>query len=255
MTRPTFDRSVWAVAHADLSHALDQAVGIPVVVEFGWPIFSKTISEIGGRLLEDWLLRRLQDAIDLRMSSGDLLGSRYRVSPVAAREIADIQVEFEIDGKAYHLFLSVKAANLNARDETFAFYKQYGILKKRPGQSHPNLISVEKALSWWSNDELADREIALLYLRYIVEFDEAGRSATFKIQNNFSSQEEVSLLLIRDISAHNVSPIGSLGKGQIQLHRLTRLETTERTREEFVTFIENLRATAADKRPRRSIML
>ena len=254
MKTAEFDRAIWAGAHADVSRALEHlTAGTSLIVTFNWPIFSKTISEIGGRLLEDWLLCHLQKAFEGAAAQSGLCHSKYQVSPVAAREIGDVQITFEAKDERYRLFLSIKTSNLKARDETLAFYKLHGIAKKKPGESHPNLIAIERALAWYSNEQHVDAEIALLHVKYTVLLSADMKTARYVIQDDFMQPVSASrphpLMLVRDISEENLST-GALGKGQLQLHRLANLKTTERTKAEFVKFVREFQQAKQTKKVR-----
>lgn len=241
-----FSRDLWDQVRPAIFDAIEWALRArPLVFSANWTLSSKAVSEIGGRLIEDWLIANLGDGLTAVRDLGSLQCDAVRVVPVAGRSIGDIAVCIELHRQSYTLFIDVKAANTTARDETLRFYQANGILKKRPGEAHPNLISIPRAEQWYANPGNVRSDLAIFHCFYRPVFE--NNSVTFDFMDTLGKGS--SLFLLRDISANNVTN-GSLGRGQLQLTKVSKLQFTQRTREEFCVFLRELVAAKAEKRRR-----
>jgi len=136
-------------------------------------------------------------------------------------------------------FVDVRCQHISIRNRTFEFYQKHGIKKKRPGESHPNLISAQKVREFYSDEELKNKDIVFMLIKYNPEID--GGTVNFNIKPIVSSQ----IMLLRDISTNNLT-FGRLGRGQIQLSRIDAIEETIRTKNKFLELVDEL-----ENRPRK----
>lgn len=240
-----FDRDVWKCIHSDALAAFHWALRhCPLSFVPSWNISSKAVSEIGGRLIEDWLIANLEHGLRTIEQFGGSQCNAIRVIQVAGRSIGDIALEFSIRGCSYTLLVDVKANNTIARDETFRFYQAHGISKPRPGESHPNLISIPRAEQWFNNPSNITSDIAIFYCHYRPVHE--GEQVRFDFTKTLSRDSD-SLFLLRDISATNLTT-GTLGKGQLQLTRLSEVGLKQRTRREFLQFLSDVVAAKSSKK-------
>lgn len=206
--------------------------GSPLILKCNHPIGHKTVSEIGGRIIEDFLTSSLEKTF-----SKD---SRFIYQSTSSRSLGDFVVE-EKSSDPHRFYFDVKAQHLSIRDRTLEFYRDKKIKAKKPGESHPNLISFEKAKDFFSDSSRAREDIAFVMIHYdpVILKGEID----FKIKPLSLD----SIFLLRDIDDHNLS-FGNLGKGQIQLKRVgdIRIQTTSKL--EFVEAITNLASKPRSKR-------
>lgn len=197
----------------------------PLKLECSISINHKTISEIGGRIIEEYTLLALKE---LFLKSKD-----YDFENLSSKSLGDFILS-STDKDFVKLFFDVKAQHISIREKTQTFYLEKGIKQKKPGESHPNLISYQKAIDFFTDDTKDKEDICMLFIKYdpIIEN---------KIVNfNIIPLDKNSILLLRNIADKNLS-YGNLGKGQIQLYRLYNIVTIQRTKLEFVEFINKLK--------------
>ena len=107
------------------------------------------------------------------------------------------------------------------------------------------MISYEKAKDFFSDSNRSKEDIAFVMIHYDPEI-EGG-----KVNFNLKPLEQHSIFLLRDIGDENLS-FGNLGKGQVQLKRVSNIKVKKRSKKEFVDFITALaskpRATRAISR-------
>ena len=197
----------------------------PLKLECSISINHKTISEIGGRIIEEYVLLALRE---LFIKSED-----YDFENLSSKSLGD----FALTSTAkdfVKLFFDVKAQHISIREKTQSFYLENGIKQSKPGESHPNLISYQKAVDFFTDDTKYNDDICMLFIKYdpIIE----NRIVNF----NILPLDQNSILLLRNIADKNLS-YGNLGKGQIQLYRLYDIITIQRTKIEFVKFINKLK--------------
>ena len=209
----------------------------PLNIASSHPIGHKTVSEVGGRFIEDYLTASLE-AIFMR-------NERYEFLSTTSRSLGDFVV-VEKQANPHRIYFDVKAQHLSIRERTYELYKEKKIDAKKPGESHPNLISYEKAREFFSDSSRSREDIAFVMIHYDPEI--VGGKVNF----NLKPLAQHSIFLLRDISDENLS-FGNLGKGQVQLKRVSRIKNTRRSKEEFVNFISTLaskprvtRATSRD---------
>lgn len=206
-------------------------VGSPLILKCNHALGHKTVSEIGGRIIEDFLTSSLETAF-----SED---PQYVYKSTSSRSLGDFVVE-EKKSNPHRIFFDVKAQHLSIREKTLEFYQDKKIDAKKPGESHPNLISFEKAKDFFSDSRRAREDIAFVMIHYDPMIFRGD--IDFKIRPLSMN----SIFLLRDINDQNLS-FGNLGKGQIQLKRVSDIKIQNRTKVEFVDFI-----TALSSKPRLS---
>jgi hypothetical protein len=184
----------------------------------------KTISEIGGRIIEEYVSNLLESSLYQKKS--------FKLVPTASRSLGDFVVEFK-SKESYRFYFDVKAQHLSIREKTDEHYKNMKIQAKKPGESHPNLIAYHKAKDFFSDASRSKEDIAFLMIHY--DPSVIGNEVSF----NLRALSDSSIFLLRDISESNLS-FGNLGKGQLQLKRINELHIENRTRNNFITLIEKL---------------
>jgi hypothetical protein len=193
-------------------------------ISSSFTISHKTISEIGGRLIEEYVSAILESALRN--------GESFKLVPTASRSLGDFVIEYT-SKESYRFYFDVKAQHLSIRERTAEHYKKMKIQAKKPGESHPNLIAYHKAKEFFGDSSRLREDIAFLFIHYNPEL--VGNVVSFNLRNLSDS----SIFLLRDISADNLS-YGNLGKGQLQLKRINDLQLENRTRLDFISLIEKL---------------
>jgi hypothetical protein len=184
----------------------------------------KTISEIGGRLIEEYVSAILESSLRK--------GESFNLVPTASRSLGDFVIQYN-SRETYRFYFDVKAQHLSIRERTAQHYKKMNIQAKKPGQSHPNLIAYHKAKEFFGDSNRLREDIAFLFIHYNPEL--VGNTVSFNLRDLSDS----SICLLRDISVNNLS-YGNLGKGQLQLKRVNDLQLENRTRLDFVSLIDKL---------------
>jgi hypothetical protein len=241
-----FDRNVWKCIQSDALAAFHWVLRhSPLSFNPSWNISSKAVSEIGGRLIEDWLSANFEQSLRTIEQLGGSQCNAMRNIPVAGRSIGDIELKFVIERCSYTLYIRIMSNNTIARDETYRFYQKHGIKKPRPGKSHPNLIAFERAVDFFNTASNISSDIAIFYCRYSPI--QEGTQVRFDFTKTLRCDSD-SLFLLRDISEKNLSPVGNLGKGQLQMKGLSEIGLKPRTRKEFLQVLSELVAAKASKK-------
>lgn len=204
-------------------------------MSFSWELEYKAIGEIGGRLLEDFFVSKLEEENDKQ----DFI----IFEPVHARALGDVKCIFKHDQKEFIFYIDIKCNYLRMRERTFEYYQKKGIKKKKPGQSHPNIMSVEKLKTFVEDEEHINSDIAMLFIKY--DIVKTNQSFEFKIDPQL---EQKCLFLLRDIG-DDYFDVGNLGKGQVQMSKLDRLEFKTRGKREFLEIVLQKRQKDRIKRP------
>tara|TARA_B100000609_G_C17136422_1_gene393052 strand:- start:195 stop:935 length:741 start_codon:yes stop_codon:yes gene_type:complete len=204
-------------------------------MSFSWELEYKAIGEIGGRLLEDFFVSKLEEENDKQ----DFI----IFEPVHARALGDVKCIFKHDQKEFIFYIDIKCNYLRMRERTFEYYQKKGIKKKKPGQSHPNIMSVEKLKTFVEDEEHKNSDIAMLFIKY--DIVKTNQSFEFKIDPQL---EQKCLFLLRDIG-DDYFDVGNLGKGQVQMSKLDRLEFKTRGKREFLEIVLQKRQKDRIKRP------
>ncbi len=206
-----------------------------LTMSFSWELEYKAIGEIGGRLLEDFFVSKLEEENDKQ----DFI----IFEPVHARALGDVKCIFKHDQKEFIFYIDIKCNYLRMRERTFEYYQKKGIKKKKPGQSHPNIMSVEKLKTFVEDEEHKNSDIAMLFIKY--DIVKTNQSFVFKIDPQL---EQKCLFLLRDIG-DDYFDVGNLGKGQVQMSKLDRLEFKTRGKREFLEIVLQKRQKDRIKRP------
>ena len=206
-----------------------------LTMSFSWELEYKAIGEIGGRLLEDFFVSKLEEENDKQ----DFI----IFEPVHARALGDVKCIFKHDQKEFIFYIDIKCNYLRMRERTFEYYQKKGIKKKKPGQSHPNIMSVEKLKTFVEDEEHINSDIAMLFIKY--DIVKTNQSFEFKIDPQL---EQKCLFLLRDIG-DDYFDVGNLGKGQVQMSKLDRLEFKTRGKREFLEIVLQKRLKDRIKRP------
>ena len=126
-------RQAFVEVQTSITTALNAAITRkPLNLSSNHPIGHKTVSEVGGRFIEEYLTSILESVFN-----GD---KYYRFLSTTSRSLGDFVVE-ERKPNSYRFYFDVKAQHLSIRERTYEFYKEKNIEAKKPGESHPNLIS------------------------------------------------------------------------------------------------------------------
>ena len=198
----------------------------PLNLSSSHPIGHKTVSEVGGRFIEDYLTSSLEGFFKRH--------ARYEFHATTSRSLGDFVVE-ERQSNSHRIYFDVKAQHLSIREKTYEFYKAKNIDAKKPGESHPNLISYEKAKEFFADTSRSREDIAFVMIHYDPKIVDGV------VEFNLKPLDKHSIFLLRDIGDENLS-FGNLGKGQIQLKRVSNINTRIRSKDEFVDFISALSA-------------
>jgi hypothetical protein len=196
----------------------------PLTMTSSHPISHKTISEIGGRILEEYISKAIKESLSKN--------SDYFVNYLSSRSLGDFCVQSKKGTTT--IYFDIKSQHLSIREKTHEFYVNNNIQQKKPGESHPNLISYQKAKDFYSSIDRRNDDIGMIFVKYDPEISES--IINFKIMD-FSDS---SIFLLRDISINNLS-YGNLGKGQIQLSRINNLKMNEANKSEFLKTLDFLK--------------
>ena len=219
--------SFFQSVRSETLNALNQAIKTtPLELSASFELGHKTVSEIGGRFIEEYVTQILKEHF-----AGN---ERFNFEYLSSRSLGDYKIESR-DNSFYVLYVDIKAQHLTIREETEKYYKQNNIRQKKPGESHPNLISFEKAKEFFSDSARTAEDIAIFNIKYAPEI--IGGKVNFKIQEAASDN----LFLLRTLSESNLS-YGALGKGQIQLSRLNTLLFEDRSKTQFLDLVQKIAA-------------
>lgn len=204
----------------------------PLSLSVSHPIGHKTVSEVGGRFIEDYVIASLESIFEN--------DNQYTVHPTSSRSLGDFVVE-EQQSIPHRIYFDVKAQHLTIREKTYELYKEKQIDAKKPGESHPNLISFDKARNFYSDTSRSKEDIAFVMIHYDPVI--IGKEVKFNLQPlNLDS-----IFLLRDIGDQNLS-FGNLGKGQVQLKRIGDIQLKRRSKKEFINFVTELASKPRSKR-------
>ncbi len=219
--------SFFKSVRSETLYALNQAIkSNPLKLRASFDLGHKTVSEIGGRFIEEYVTQIL--------SSHFSANQDFKFEYLSSRSLGDYKIESRLNTSLV-LYVDIKAQHLTIREETEKYYKQNNISQKKPGESHPNLISFEKAKEFFADQTRALEDIAIFNVKYAPDIDQG--------QVDFNIQESISdhLFLLRTLSESNLS-YGALGKGQIQLSRLNNLVFENRSKAQFLDLVLRIAA-------------
>lgn len=205
-----------------------------LVVSFSWSIDSMQVSEIGGRLIEQYLCDQL-----IANNSNSLFFELQR-----RQAMGDIKCTYEYKDKKYEFYIDIKGKFLDQSTFTDQYYKKHNIaINKRAesrgwvntykSRSKPNIGSVEKFKNFYDGTEYEQSDFIVLNVKYGCTQDSS--TLTFKI-NEFL--DDTSIFLFRDIN-EQVLYTANIGKGQLQIGDKKYIGTyiIERTKSEFINLI------------------
>ena len=197
----------------------------PLIINSSHPISHKTVSEIGGRILEDFISNAIKESLKGQ--------EEYQLDNLSSRSLGDFCIKNK-NSNFGNFYFDVKSQHLSIRQKTYEYYKENGIDQKKPGESHPNLISYQKALEFYDDEGKSKDDIGLIFVKYDPEIQ--GKNINF----NILPFDPTSIILLRDIDDGNLS-YGNLGKGQIQLSRVNNIKMRERSKPEFIDYLKFLK--------------
>ena len=205
-----------------------------LVVSFSWSIDSMQVSEIGGRLIEQYLCDQL-----IANKSNSLFFKLQR-----RQAMGDIKCTYEYKDKKYEFYIDIKGKFLDQSTFTNQYYKKHNIaidkeaeargwVKTYKSYSKPNIGSVEKFKNFYQDKEYEQSDFIVLNVKYGCIQD--GSSLTFKINELL---DETSIFLFRDIN-EQVLYTANIGKGQLQIgdKKYKGTYIIERTKSEFINLI------------------
>jgi hypothetical protein len=214
----------------DLRNALAAAFGEREIrAQFSWTVGGRAVSEIGGRLLEDFALNRIAQ------SFSQLHPRTYEsvevTVPSSGRSIEDFRVDWSAGGSKQVLLVDVKGHN-----------------ELRRG-SRPNLASIRKCIELYGDPARAREEIVIFFCRYKPNIAPGDRAhdLTYRVMSDSFGLNGI--FLLRNLSAANLDPANIGSGGQILLAREDRIVLEDRTRSEFVSLLEQLRGRSQRRPP------
>ena len=205
--------------------ALNEAITLmPLQINSSINVSHKTVSEIGGRFIEEFVTQNLSAFFEN--------SAEFKFEFLPSRSLGDYKIQSRANPQ-HILYVDIKAQHMTIREETEKYYKENGISQKKPGESHPNLISFEKAKNFYGDSNRANEDIAILIVKYAPAIE--GKIVQFKVGRMIPEN----FFLLRTLSESNLS-FGALGKGQIQLSRLNSLVFQDRDKPQFLDLIERI---------------
>ena len=189
-------------------------------VTFDWEVSDRAVSEIGGRLIEDFVLRRIPHI-------AETLQDRHSRSlavtvPITGRTIEDFRFVTTHDSFNVELLVDVKGHNQQRRG------------------SRPNLASIRKCIEFYSDPQLVHQEIVIFFCRYEPRVQRGNNRTQLIYEVLPRSFDEQHVIPLRWLGRANLDP-GNIGSGGlILLARESNLITERRSREEFVILLQTL---------------
>lgn len=185
-----------------------------------WPLSGRAVSEIGGRLVESFVLARLPRELSLMAFDGEIVCD----IPESGRAMEDIAVTFSAPSGRIRLLVDVKGHN-----------------EYRAG-SRPNLASIRKCLELYRSAAHVSDELVVFFCRYEPSVHPTHYSEEVEYNVLPESFAEQGTFLLRALSEANLDPANIGSGGQLLLAREDRIVLVERSREEFVQLLERLQA-------------
>ncbi len=186
---------------------------------FSWSIGGRAVSEIGGRLIEDFALDAI--AASVKRFEGSTFDRIDVEIPTSGRTVEDFALAFQRGSSRLDFLVDVKGHN-----------------ELRTG-SRPNLASIRKCLALYS-EPLASTEIIIFFCRYLPNIKPGERSRTLTLQIMDDSFRELCIFPLRWLSRSNLD-VGNIGAGgQLLLARENQVQLELRTRTEFVALLQLL---------------
>lgn len=195
-------------------------------IQATWKLSGRAVSEIGGRLIESFVLARLPHELSIVPFDGAI---RCDI-PASGRAMEDIAVIFESGQRRVRLLVDVKGHN-----------------EYRAG-SRPNLASIRKCVDLYESSDQASDELVVFFCRYkpSVHPDHYAESVAYEVLPESFSERGV--FLLRSLSEANMDPANIGSGGQLLLAREDRIELVDRPREKFVIYLKALQGRLAERR-------
>ncbi len=156
---------------------------------------------------------------------------KLKFSRVKSRDIGDVKAFYDFNGTTFEFHIDFKSSFINYRKRTLEYYQKHNLPGKKPGTTHPNLISIKKLFDFIQDPKNNNSDIILFMINYDICINENDIIIDLKPALNFTK-----LFFLRDIHEENFN-IGKLGKGQLQGTRLDNLKFRKRTKEEFISIL------------------
>ncbi|HJT18089.1 MAG TPA: hypothetical protein VJ853_11895 [Thermoanaerobaculia bacterium] len=190
-------------------------------VQFDWGISDRVISEIGGRLIEDFVLQHLPRFIQQDLPKE---ASVCVTVPLSGRTMEDIRVCYSRDAVRVELFVDIKGHNQLQRG------------------SRPNLASIRKCIDLYSTPSRASEEVLIFFCRYRAEISRSAAQTHLRLLVLPESFDERHVVLLRNLSDSNLDPANIGSGGQLLLAREDQIRVVNRTRSEFTEHLIRLRS-------------
>ena len=205
-----------------------------LVVSFSWSVESMQVSEIGGRLIEQYLCDQLMN-LDSNILSFELQ---------RRQAMGDIKCTYEYKDKKFYFYIDIKGKFLDQSTFTDQYYKKHNIAISRRAESKgwvntfksyskPNIGSIDKFKNFYEDSNYDQSDFIVLNVKYGCIQDKT--SLTFKINEIL---DETSIFLLRDIN-DQVLYTANIGNGQLQIGDRKYLGSyiVERTKSDFINLI------------------
>jgi hypothetical protein len=215
-------KEILEIATQDLIKLFSLALkGKELKISFNWCVSEKTVSEIGGRLIEDFILTSLPTELEVEFDG--FAGSFTDCNiPESQRAMEDIAFSWlSPDGQtSIELLIDVKGHN-----------------ETKTG-SRPNLASIRKCKEFYESDE--NRELWIFFCRYTpkVETQLTDTNISYKIEDGSFSNN--GMFLLRHLSDQNMDPANIGSGGQILFARENNITLINRDRQGMLEFLDNL---------------
>ncbi|MEJ6003858.1 hypothetical protein [Paucibacter soli] len=193
-----------------------------------WAISGRTVSEIGGRLIEDYVLLHLPE--ELKKTSFE--GRIECDIPESGRAVEDIAVDFYAADWKIRLLVDVKGHNELQRG------------------SRPNLASIRKCIDLYEAKASSTTEVVVFYCRYVPSIGKMQRSKTVSLAVQPSSFTETGVFLLRQLSDANLDPANIGSGGQLLFAREHEVRIVDRSRAEFVSLLRQFQGRLAEAKSR-----
>jgi hypothetical protein len=194
-------------------------IGSPTV-KASWPLSGRTVSEIGGRLIEDYVLGCLKDSLE---SVRGPMMCEVRI-PESGRAIEDIAVVFDDSESRLELLVDIKGHN-----------------QLRKG-SRPNLASIRKCIEFYGDPKRVNSEIIIFYCRYEPSIPPGEHGSEIEYSVLPESFSDKGVFPLRYLSNRNLDPANIGSGGQLLLAREAEINFSIRSRSDFLKRLLQYRA-------------
>lgn len=189
-------------------------------IQATWPLSGRAVSEIGGRLVESFVLARLPHELSTTPFDGQILCE----IPESGRAMEDIAVTFIGPHGRARLLIDVKGHN-----------------EYRTG-SRPNLASIRKCLELYRSASHTADELVIFFCRYRPSIHPDHHAQAVEYHVLPESFDEQGIFLLRALSESNLDPANIGSGGQLLLARENNVRLVNRSRSEFVQLLEGLQS-------------